>query len=99
MRTRIITLAALALVSWEAAGAITCEQFGAIARQTVQLRDQGASLKRLLADVGKGDMKDKLTPQELVLVRNVVRMSFDGTMSPAEVVEACKEGGAFVPAR
>jgi len=99
VRTRIFILAALALLCGETAAAVTCEQFGAIAQQTVQLRDQGASLKRLLADVDKGEMRDKLTPQELAVVRDVVRHSFNGILSPAEVVEACKEGGTFVSPR
>jgi len=99
VRNRLVTMLALGLACPVAAAAVTCEQYGAIAQQTVRLRDQGTSLKRLLADVDRGEMKEKLTPHERAVVRNVVRHSFEGTLAPAEVVEACREGGAVVPQR
>jgi len=78
---------------------LTCEQVGAIAKSTIQLRDQGASLARLLADVERGDMKDRLSARELNTVKDVIRYAFDGTLSPAELVEACQQGGTVVPSR
>lgn len=88
------------LLSCAAAHAeMTCEQYGAIAQETVRLRDQGASLSRLLADIDRGEMKQRLTAHELSVVRDVVRHSFSGALSPVEVVEACKLGGTLVPSR
>lgn len=78
---------------------LACEQLGVIAKATVELRNQGASLSRLLADAEGGEMKTRLTPRELGIVKEVIRLSFDSTLSPAEVVEACQQGGAMVPSR
>jgi hypothetical protein len=78
---------------------VTCEQYGAIAQETLRLRDQGASLARLLADIDRGELKQRLTAHELAVVKDVVRHSFSGALSPMEVVEACKLGGTLVPSR
>jgi hypothetical protein len=77
---------------------LTCEQYGALAQQVVQQRDQGASLKRLLAEVEHGQWK-ALPPHEIAVVRDVIRYVFNGSLSPPEVVEACVQGGTLVPAR
>lgn len=99
MRIRIVTVLILSLVCLTARAEISCEQYGAIAQETVRQRDQGASLSRLLADVERGEMKDRYSAHELALIKDVIRASFDGTLSPMEVVEACKQGGVLVPAR
>jgi len=88
-------LALLAAVPAQAE--LTCEQFGALAHETIKQRDQGRSLTRLLAEAER-DMKN-LTPRELTLVKDVIRHSFEGTLWPAEIVEACKQGGTLVPTR
>jgi hypothetical protein len=82
-----------------AAAEVTCEQYAAVAQQTVQQRDQGVSLSRLLAETERGEMKERLTAQELATMREVIRHSFNGTLSPAEVLEACRQGGVLVPGR
>lgn len=77
---------------------LTCEQYGAIAQEAVRQRDQGASLSRLLADVDRGEMNE-LPQREIALVKDVIRHSFNSTLSPTEVVEACMQGGTLVPSR
>jgi hypothetical protein len=95
-----VVLGAILVIACAAARAeLTCEQLGAIARTTVELRNQGASLTRLLADAERDETKSRLTARELEIVKQVIRLSFDGTLSPAEVVEACQQGGALVPSR
>ncbi len=96
---RAVLGAVLVIACATARAELTCEQLGAIAKTTVELRNQGASLTRLLADAERGEMKDRLTARELEIVKQVIRLSFDGTLSPAEVVEACQQGGAIVPSR
>jgi len=96
---RILFLALLMLVCAAASAEMTCEQLGAMAQETVRQRDQGASLSRLLAETERGEMKDRLSPKELALVREVIQLSFNGSMSPAEVVAACMQSGMLVPAR
>jgi len=89
----------LLLACAAASAEMTCEQYGALAQETVRLRDQGASLARLLADIERGDMKRRVTAHEFEVVKDVIRASFSGALSPMEVVEACKLGGTLVPTR
>lgn len=89
----------LLLLCFGARAEMTCEQYGAIARETVRLRDQGASLSRLLADVDRGELRQRLTAHELNVVKDVIRHTFSGALSPAEVVQACQLGGTLVPSR
>ena len=96
---RTLTFIVLLLCCAGARAEMTCEQYGAIAQETVRLRDQGASLSRLLADIERGEMKKRLTEYEFGVLKDVIRASFSGTLSPGEVVEACKQGGTLVPAR
>lgn len=91
--------AALVIACAAARAELTCEQLGAIGRTTVELRNQGASLTRLLADAERGELPNRLAARELDVVKQVIRLSFDGTLSPAEVVESCQQGGALVPSR
>ncbi len=94
---RILTAIFLFLVYATAGAEMTCEQYGEIAQQTIRLRDQGASLSRLLADVERGEMKKRLTAHELGVVKEVMRASFNGVLSPGEAVEACRHGWTLIP--
>jgi len=63
------------------------------------LEDAAAALHRtLLADLERGEMKQRLTAHELAVVKDVMRASFNALLSPGEVVETCKLGGALIPA-
>ena len=95
---RIILVAGLSLVCITARAELTCEQLGAIAQTTVELRNQGNTLNALLAEARR-DGKNKYTEQELALIGNLIRHSYDSTVSPAEVVEACKRDTKSAPTR
>jgi len=95
---RIILVAGLSLVCITARAELTCEQLGAIAQTTVELRNQGNTLNALLAEARR-DGKNKYTEQELALIGNLIRHSYDSTVSPAEVVEACKRDTKPAPPR
>ena len=95
---RIILVAGLSLVCVTAQAELTCEQLGAIAQTTVDLRNQGNTLNALLAEARR-DGKIKYTEQELVLIGNLIRHSYDSTLSPAEVLEACKRDTKSAPPR
>ncbi len=96
---RILILVFLAFVCAPARAEMTCEQYGAIAQETVRLRDQGASLSRLLTDLERGELKQRLTAHEFQVVKDVIRASFNRLLSPVEVVEACMQGGTLIPSR
>jgi len=96
---RVAVSVILVIACAAARAELTCEQLGGIAGTTVELRNQGASLTRLLSDAERDEMKSRMTMRELEIIKQVIRLSFDGTLSPAEVVEACQQGGALVPSR
>ena len=96
---RILIALFLLLACAAASAEITCEQYGTLAQETVRLRDQGASLSRLLADIERSELKQRATAHEFEVVKDVIRASFSGALSPMEVVEACKLGGTLVPTR
>ncbi|KPK20283.1 MAG: hypothetical protein AMJ67_02210 [Betaproteobacteria bacterium SG8_41] len=78
---------------------ITCEQLVAISQQTVNLRNQGASLPALLADTEDAQMKRRFTPSELEFIRLLISESFVGAYSPHDVHEACEAGTLAIPVR
>lgn len=95
---RIILVAGLSLACVTAQAELTCQQLGAIAQTTIELRNQGNTLNALLAEARR-DGKNKYTEQELVLIGNLIRHSYDSTLSPAEVIEACKRDTKSAPPR
>ncbi len=95
---RIALAAGLSLSCVAAQAELSCEQMGAIAQTTVDLRNQGNSLNALLAEARR-DGKVKYTEQELTLIGTLIRHSYDSTVSPAEVIEACKRDTKSAPPR
>ena len=76
---------------------VTCDQLVAISQKAVDLRDQGASLSRVLADTEGADMKQRFSPTELDFIRLLIRESFLGGYSPYDVKEACEDGRLAIP--
>jgi len=93
---RIALAAGLSFACVTAQAELTCEQLGAIAQTTVELRNQGNTLNALLAEARRGG---KYTEQELVLIGTLIRHSYDSTVDPAEVLEACKRDMKSAPPR
>ena len=98
MLMRIALVASLSLSCVTAQAELTCEQLGSIAQTTVDLRNQGNTLNALLAEARR-DGKAKYDEQELVLIGNLIRHSYDSTVTPAEVIEACKRDTKSAPPR
>jgi hypothetical protein len=78
---------------------VTCEQLVAISQQTVTLRNQGASLPKLLADTEDAEMKRRFTPVELEFIRLLISETFVGAYSPHDVHEACESGTLAIPVK
>ena len=98
MLMRIVLVAGLSLSCMTAQAELTCEHLGAIAQTTIDLRNQGNTLNALLAEARR-DGKNKYTEQELVLIGNLIRHSYDSTVTPVEVLEACKRDTKSAPTR
>jgi hypothetical protein len=76
---------------------LNCEHLIAVSQTTIALRDEGNSLSAVLAEVERGELRQKLDAQELNLLRQVVRISFTSEYSPREILEACKDGSLGIP--
>ena len=90
----------IALLSSTAAGAeVSCDQLVAISQKTVDLRNGGATLSSILADMERPEMKQRFTPTELDFIRLLIQESFMGAYSPFDVKEACEGGRLAIPVR
>lgn len=86
-----------AFIACGACAALNCEQLIAISQTTIELRDQGYSLNRVLAQVENDSAREKLDAQEINLLRQIVRVSFTSEYSPREILEACQAGNLGIP--
>ena len=81
----------------DASADLSCDHLLAVSQTTIELRDQGNSLTQVLAEVERGEIRQKLNAQEVNLLRQIVRISFTSEFSPREVLEACKAGNLGIP--
>lgn len=76
--------------------ALTCDQIVAGAQAGLEMRDRGASLNQVMAEIEKGDLRERFRPEELAMVRRAVRLTFTSEISIHELAETCaaSKGGA-----
>jgi len=95
-----VFLTILLLLAATGAGAEpTCNQLVAISQKTVDLRNEGASLSNVLAELEGAEFKQRFTPVEIDFIRLLIRESFIGAYSPYDVREACEDGRLSIPVR
>lgn len=68
---------------------LTCEQLAAIGRTAIQLRNEGASLSRVLADIERSKLRERYTPDEVNAIRQAVRMVYTSEFSVDDLMESC----------
>lgn len=93
----VLAAGAGVLVPNTAHAALDCEQVIAVAQATVKLRDGGASLNSVMAEIERGDLQQKLDARELNLLRQIIRLSFTSEASVYEISESCKAGELGLP--
>ncbi len=71
--------------------ALTCDQIVAGAQAGIEMRDRGASLNQVMAETEKGDLRERLKPDELAMVRRAIRLTFTSEISIHELAESCAE--------
>ena len=96
---RCLAAIALLVASTGAGAQVTCDQLVAISQKAVNLRNDGASLPSVLADLERPEMKERFTPTELDFIRLLIQESFMGAYSPHDVLEACEDGRLAIPAQ
>jgi hypothetical protein len=72
-----------------ASAAVTCEQLAAIGSMTQQLRDQGNSLSAVQGEIAKLEASKDFTAADMGRIRDVVDLTFNGMLSPREVMREC----------
>ena len=68
---------------------VTCDQLVASAKVGMAMRDQGATLKQVLAETEKGELRNRLQPDDLGLIRQALRLTYTGEVSLHELAESC----------
>jgi hypothetical protein len=71
--------------------ALTCDQIVASAQAGLEMRDRGASLNQVMAEIEKGDLRARFKPDELALIRRAVRLTFTSEISIHELADTCAE--------
>jgi hypothetical protein len=87
-------LCALGVAAPAAAG-LTCEQLLAVTQAAVRYRDEGNSLKQVLAALKEVEIEHKLTKVELDLLHKAVSASYLSQASPEEITVECVKSGAL----
>ncbi len=86
-----------ALFAQAAETTLNCQHLVAVAQTTIALRDQGQTLSSVLAEIERGELRQKLQAGEIDLLRQIVRLSFTSETTPHEILEACKAGSLGIP--
>lgn len=73
---------------------VTCDQLVASAKVGMAMRDQGATLKQVLAETEKGELRNRLQPDELGMIRQAIRLTYTGEVSLHELAESCSDGAS-----
>lgn len=86
-----------ALFARGACANLNCDQLLAAAQTTISLRDQGYTLSQVLSEVESAQVRQKFNAQEVNLIRQIVRISFNSEFSLREIAEACQSGSLGIP--
>lgn len=89
MRRHLIAAGLLLLPAWPAAAQMSCEQLVASAQAGIALRDRGASLRQVLAETEKNELRERFKPEELALMRRALQLTYTGEVSVYELAETC----------
>ena len=91
MKLRSLLLAVGVFAVFPARAELSCDQIVASAQAAISLRDQGATLSRVLAETEKPEMRERFAPNELAMIRQAIRLTFTGEVSVYEVADTCAE--------
>lgn len=91
-RHRFLVVALSGIVLAQPAHAeLNCEQLVASAQAAIAMRDQGASLRTVLAEADKPEVRERFRPDELVTLRRAIQLAYTGEISVHELSETCLE--------
>ena len=70
---------------------VTCDQLVASAKAGIALRDQGATLRQVLAETETGELRKRFQPDDLGIIRQALRLTYTGEVSLHELAETCAD--------
>jgi hypothetical protein len=76
-----------------------CEQMVAAAQAGISQRDRGASLSRVLAELDRPELRERLSVEDHALLRRAVQMSYTSEISIHELAETCNASRGVKPRR
>lgn len=82
-----------------ASPSLSCEQMVAAAQAGISQRDQGASLSRVLAELDRPELRERLSAEDQALLRRAVQMSYTSEISIHELAETCNASRGVKPKR
>ncbi|MBM3367263.1 MAG: hypothetical protein FJY43_03135 [Betaproteobacteria bacterium] len=71
----------------------------AAAQAGIRQRDQGASLSRVLAELERPELRERLSLEDHALLRRAVQMSYTSEISLHELAETCNASRGVKPRR
>ncbi|MBX3661059.1 MAG: hypothetical protein KF804_01280 [Burkholderiales bacterium] len=74
------------------AAQLSCEQLVASAQAGLKLRDSGASLRQVLAEIDGSGLRERFGADELALIRRAVQLTYTGEVSVRELADSCEDG-------
>lgn len=89
MRRPLIVAGLFLLPAMPAAAQLSCEQLVASAQAGIALRDRGASLRQVLDETEKSELRERFKPEELALMRRALQLTYTGEVSVYELAETC----------
>jgi|LNFM01.1.fsa_nt_gb hypothetical protein len=78
---------------------LSCEQMVAAAQAGINQRDQGASLSRVLSELERPELRERLSAEDYALLRRAVQMSYTSEISIHELAETCNASRGVKPKR
>ncbi|MBY0267481.1 MAG: hypothetical protein K2W84_13790 [Burkholderiales bacterium] len=78
---------------------LSCEQMVAAAQAGIDQRNQGASLSRVLAELERPELRERLSAEDYALLRRAVQMSYTSEISIHELAETCNASRGVKPKR
>lgn len=85
-------VAATVLLASPVHAELSCRQLVASAQAGIALRDQGATLKQVLLETEKAEMRERFKPDELAMIRRAIQLTFTGEVSIHELAGSCDDG-------
>lgn len=88
---RAMVLIAVLIPALPVRAELSCDQLVATAQAGIALRDQGSTLRQVLAEADKAELRERFKPEELAVMRRALQLTYTGEVSMHELATSCAE--------